>query len=281
MHFLKKLHYNIIKRGDVLVKPIKKYEDLTIRDNFLFQKIMRNKRICKRVIENLLDIEINDITYPEEEKTISLRLDSKTVRLDVYVNDDKGTVFNLEMQTVNDKDELAKRTRYYQASIDIDMLEHGSDYSDLKQTYIIFICTFPIFDKKRQKYTFRNICIEDHDVELKDETSKVFVTSKGNQADLSKPLKMFLDYVDGKVVDDGFIKEIDNEIQAAKNRDEWRREYMTLEMEIKRREKASFTEGKLEGKLDSYRKMIASGLVTIEQIIASGQLNSKEIAALK
>lgn len=259
------------------MKPIKKYEDLTIRDNFLFQKIMRNKRICKRVIENLLDIEINDITYPEEEKTISLRLDSKTVRLDVYVNDDKGTVFNLEMQTVNDKDELAKRTRYYQASIDIDMLEHGNDYSELKQTYIIFICTFPIFDKKRQKYTFRNVCIEDHDVELKDETSKVFVTSKGNQADLSKPLKMFLDYVDGKVVDDGFIKEIDNEIQAAKNRDEWRREYMTLEMEIKRREKASFA----DGKLDSYRKMIASGLLTIEQIIASGQLNSKEIAALK
>ena len=101
---------------------IKPYEELTIQDNFIFQKVMRNKRICKQTIERLLDIDIKDISYPEEEKSIDIRLDSKSIRMDVYVNDDKGTVFNIEMQTSKDMEELVKRTRYYQALIDIDLL---------------------------------------------------------------------------------------------------------------------------------------------------------------
>ena len=47
---------------------IKPYDELTIQDKFLFQKIMRNKRICKLTLERLLDIDIKDISYPEEEK---------------------------------------------------------------------------------------------------------------------------------------------------------------------------------------------------------------------
>lgn len=46
---------------------IKPFEELTIQDNFMFQKVMRNKRICKAIIERLLDIQIKDITYLEEE----------------------------------------------------------------------------------------------------------------------------------------------------------------------------------------------------------------------
>ena len=48
---------------------IKPFEELTIQDNFMFQKVMRNKRICKATIERLLDIQIKDITYLEEEKS--------------------------------------------------------------------------------------------------------------------------------------------------------------------------------------------------------------------
>ena len=148
------------KAGDFL--PIKPYDELTIQDNFLFQKVMRNKRICKLTLERLLDIEIKDISYTEEEKAIDVRLDSKSIRLDVYVNDDEGTVFNIEMQTSKDMEELVKRTRYYQALIDIDLLEKGQSYDALNDTYIIFICTFDLFTGKRHKYTFKNLCLENY-----------------------------------------------------------------------------------------------------------------------
>jgi len=218
---------------------IKPFEELTIQDNFIFQKVMRNKRICKQTIERLLDIDIKDISYPEEEKAIDVRLDSKSIRLDVYVNDDKGTVFNIEMQTSKNMEELVKRTRYYQALIDIDLLEKGQSYDALNNTYIIFICTFEVFSGGRHKYSFINLCTEDNDIRLNDGTTKMFLSTKGKTADIPSPLLNFLDYVDGQAPEDELMQDIDNEVGVVKKREDWRREYMTLALEIEKEKKSS------------------------------------------
>ena len=42
---------------------IKSFDELTIQDNFIFQKVMLKKHICKAVLERLLDISIKDIVY--------------------------------------------------------------------------------------------------------------------------------------------------------------------------------------------------------------------------
>ena len=77
---------------------IKPWEDLTIQDDYMFKLVMRRERICKKVLEKILKIKIRAIKYLENEKTIEASYESKGVRLDVYVADDKGTVFNVEMQ---------------------------------------------------------------------------------------------------------------------------------------------------------------------------------------
>ena len=47
---------------------IKEWEELTIRDNFLFQKVMQNKRLCMWLITKLLGIKVKDIIYPRGRK---------------------------------------------------------------------------------------------------------------------------------------------------------------------------------------------------------------------
>lgn len=90
-------------------RALRAWEELTIRDNFIFQRVMQNKNLCKRLIERILHIKIRDITYPHTEKIIDLRLDSKAIRLDVYVADEVGTIYNIEMQTTKGHDgELAR-----------------------------------------------------------------------------------------------------------------------------------------------------------------------------
>ena len=42
----------------IIATHIKDYDELTIVDNFLFQKVMHNKRICKMLIEKILKIRI-------------------------------------------------------------------------------------------------------------------------------------------------------------------------------------------------------------------------------
>ena len=121
------------------MKRIKDWEELTIQDNFLFQKVMRNKRLCQHLIEKILQIKIADITYPDTEKTIDIRLDSKSVRLDVYVKDETGRVYDIEMQCENEANNgLAKRTRYYQGIIDMELLNKGDVYDNLKPSYIVY-----------------------------------------------------------------------------------------------------------------------------------------------
>ena len=259
---------------------IKPFEELTIQDNFMFQKVMRNKRICKATIERLLDIQIKDITYLEEEKSLHMNPDSKGIRLDVYVNDVDGTVFNVEMQTTKNMEELVKRVRYYQSIIDLHNIEKGQDYTELNDTYVIFICTFPLFSDNLHKYTFRNICLENHNIELNDGTTKLFLSTKGTEADISKPLQCLLDYVDGKTSSDELVTEMDSVVDKVKHSKEWRLEYMTLEMELRRQRKEGNAEGKAEVVLGMLEDKLSLEMIakytklTIEQITEIGKAHS-------
>ncbi len=226
---------------------IKDWDELTIQDNFLFQKVMQNKRICKYLIEKILHISIKEITFPDAEKNISIRYDSKSIRLDVYVEDDSGRVFDIEMQCTNSNDQhLPKRTRYYQGMIDMGLLEKGGDYDKLNPSFIIFICTFDPFKKGLPLYTFRNRCIEDDGLELQDETTKIFLNSKGHSGNIDPDIASFLRYVDGKAAEGAFTKTVEQEVLRVKRHDETRREYMTLAMELKQQRKEGMAEEKVQ-----------------------------------
>ena len=210
---------------------IKSFDELTIQDNFIFQKVMLKKPICKAVLERLLDISIKDIVYIQEEKTLDVSLETKSVRLDVYVNDDRGTVFNIEMQTSKDMEELVKRTHFYQSILDMYHLQKGQKYMTLNDSYIIFICTFPVFSGNRHKYTFKNICMEEHDILLNDGATILFLSTKGKMDDISKPLQRFLDYVDGHAASDDLLRDIESAVDEAKHCETWREEYSMLSMD--------------------------------------------------
>ena len=110
---------------------------------------MSRKRICKKVLERILHIEISDIHYLEAEKPMKPSYRSKGVRLDVYVCDDARTVYNIEMQVRQPEgDGLSKRTRYYQSMIDADLLAAGADYDELNQhDHHLYLSFRPIWQK--------------------------------------------------------------------------------------------------------------------------------------
>ena len=108
-------------------------DKLTLSNDFLFKHVMLRKRICKHILEELLHTKIADITYLEAEQTLDVYPDSHGIRLDVRIADDTNTHYNLEMQVKNNKNPhtkafvLPKRSRYYQALLDIDLLQQGQD----------------------------------------------------------------------------------------------------------------------------------------------------------
>ena len=76
----------------------KAWEDLTIQDDFMFKAVMKSKELCMSVLEAILDEPIHDIKYLGEELSLKAGYESKGVRLDVYVEDEAHTVYDVEMQ---------------------------------------------------------------------------------------------------------------------------------------------------------------------------------------
>ena len=234
---------------------IKPWEELTIRDDYMFKLVMKRRRICKKMLEATLRIRIAKIRYLETEKAIAAPYRSKGIRLDVYVKDEKNTVYNIEMQIRRlEGKALFKRTRYYQSMLDADLLAAGADYDELNKTIIIFICPFDPFGEGRYIYTFENLCMENKDLELRDGATKIFLNTKGTIGDITDTIKAFLRYVDGVVTDNSLVQEIEEEIQKVKLEEGERVNYMTFAMKMMEERKEGRAEGRAEGRREGRRE---------------------------
>lgn len=226
------------------MKKVKSWEELTLADNFIFQKLMRNQEICKKVLSEILGKEVVRIEYPEYEKVIDVRVDSKGIRLDVYIKGE-DEVYNVEMQN-SYIDYLPKRGRYYQDLIDLDLLEKGKNYTALCHNYVIFICTYDFYGLDQYKYTFTYKCNEINGLEYGDFTTHIVLNTTGTKGNVSGDLKTFLKCINGVFSDNIFSATIKNEYEHIKLSRELRREYMTLELELMDK----FEEGKRDAKTE-------------------------------
>ena len=272
-------------------KQISNLDKLTLSNDFLFKHVMLRKRICKHILEELLHTQIADITYLEAEQTLDVYPDSHGIRLDVRIADDTDTHYNLEMQVKNTKNPdtknyvLPKRTRYYQALMDIDLLQKNQEYDLLPPTYIIFICVFDFFAKENYVYTFKKRCLEDLELELPDEATIMILNTKGTHGSISKDIKSFYDYVNNHVINSDFTKQIDDEISYLKLDSKVRREFMLLEARLldeRREAKAEgIAEGKAEGEAIGLTKGKAEEKTAIAKLmLAKGCYSPQEITEL-
>ena len=281
------------------------WDAITIKNNFLFQETLRNKSLCKQLLERVLHIQVKTIRYMETEKTMKAQLSSKNTRLDVYVEDKDGNVADIEMQTTDTKSvinyderdektiirELPLRTRYYQNIIGTNMLRKGMHYRELRKAYVIFICTFDPFGTGLPVYHFTYCCKENGNLQMGDLTENIFLNAKAADKTDDEELAAFLRYVDGQKPDSSFTKKLDEEATRIKNNDDWRLKAMTLDMEIKDMKKREREKGKQEGlkagkeagkqerTLEIAKAMLADGM-EVSKVAKLTNLSVKEVTAL-
>lgn len=228
----------------------KKYSELTFTDDFLFCKIMTaNPHLCKELLELILDIKIRKIEFADKQYSIEETYDGKGIRLDVYVEDSENTVYDLEMQTTYQND-LAKRTRYYQGMIDLNLIERGARYAQLKKSYIIFICLsnpFAQFGKNLPVYTFKNLCVQEPSLELGDDATKVIINASGDRTGLSDDMCAFLDFLQKKPAGSPLTQQLQGAVDKAVSRKEWEVQYMTMTMMLREERYEGLQEGIQQG----------------------------------
>ncbi len=259
------------------------FSKVDITDNLTFKYVMKNKSLCKQVLEVILGVKIRDIVYQEEEKEIDLTYDARGIRLDVYLADENDTVYNLEMQ-VNKYAELRRRTRYYQGMVDLDQIERGCEFSNLPDSYVIFICTFDPFEQGRSIYTFRNICEQDKELYLEDGTTKIILNATANHEDVDGDLRALLDYVKDKKITNALTRALEEEVVKVKEQKQFKIEYMATYA----REHDMLREGKRLGAIEGevlnnckiIRKQLSKNcsLETIADIIDWDMESVKKVA---
>ena len=232
----------------------KSVDELTFTDDFMFGTIMKNKPICKGVLERLLHIKVGKIEYPSLQKTIAPFYESKGIRLDVYVAE-PSRVFDIEIQTSILSD-LPKRTRYYQSLMDVDNLLRGQSYAELKDSYVIFICTQDPFGKGLPVYTFENTCQEDGDLFLADKSYKVFYNVSAYSKEKDDELCALLRYLCKKQATSHFTQSIDELVETTKNNEKFRSLYMSLNIH----KDDLLREGSLIGEKIGFEKGVVAGI---------------------
>ena len=206
---------------------VKRFEDLTLQDDFMFCKVMQNEGLCKALIEMILFDTIGKIAYISIQHSINTYEQAKSVRFDVLVQAENGKFYDVEMQVSNERN-IPKRIWFYQAAIDISFLDKGNSYNNLNDSFIIFICTFDAIGKNRPVYTFENICLQDKNISLQDGTKKVIINSEAFKNTEDKDLKDFLEYLKTGKVNSEFTRRIEAMIQTVKNNEQARQEYRLM-----------------------------------------------------
>ena len=234
-------------------------------------------------------------TRLETQKVLFGAAGKRSVRLDAYLDDGK-TIYNIEMQTA-EQIALPQRSRLYQAHIDVNQLERGQYYDELRPSYVIFICTFDPFGKSLYRYSFRNVCREDGEVELQDEAYKLFFNTKGTRGEIPEALKEMLAYInnpEGYPVEESKLKlihRLDEAVETAKMSEDWRRAYMTYQTHLRDAQlegiaigrKEGWQEGRLEGRKEGLleaAKAMLQGHLPVEQIVRFTGLSQEDVQKL-
>lgn len=228
----------------------KTLQELTIKHNFMFAAVMMNPDICKEFLELVLEIPIDrvEVSY---EKSMVYHPEYKGVRMDVFAKDEQNTRYNVEMQIVQQA--LEKRSRYYHSQMDMEMLLSGTEYGQLPNAFVIFVCDFDPFGKKKYRYTVRMQCQELPGMGYDDGSCTLFLSTCGeNEAEVPEALVNFLRFVRGnaEIPEDKFVKRLQQTVSHVKASRKMEERFMVLERLLKEERMEGKAEGKAEVVLD-------------------------------
>jgi len=174
-------------------------------------------------------------------------------------------------------------------------LDKGEHYSNLNDSYIIFLCLFDSIGKGKPVYSFENICLEDRQTLLQDGTKKIIINADAFGKAKDKDLSGFLEYVKTGKVTTEFTGRIEKMVETVKSTEQARSEYRFIsafEMDAlyygrqKGREEGrkegvqeGIAQGSYQTKCETAKKLLEIGL-SVENIVKATGLSREEIEKL-
>ena len=171
--------------------------------------------------------------------------------------------------------------------MDVDCLLRGQSYAELKDSYVLFICTQDPFNKGLPVYTFENTCREESGLFLADKSYKVFYNASAYGKEKDDELHALLRYLCEKQATSHFTQSIDELVETTKSNEKFRSLYMSLNIhkdDLLRQgsligEKIGFEKGAYQKALETARILKQFG-DSVQKIMQATGLSQEEVESL-
>lgn len=127
-----------------------------IDDDFMRCLFKNNIPLVELVLRIITDKQDLVITEFETQKDMKRLAGARSVCLDAYGVDSAGKRYDLEIQR-EDRGADPQRARYHSSVLDIENLDAGQEFSELPDTYIIFIVEKDFYDKGEPVYAVERL----------------------------------------------------------------------------------------------------------------------------
>mgnify|MGYP001059718066 CR=1 FL=1 len=265
----------------------RKLEQLNLLDDFLFGSILSYPEIgeefCRKILKILLNVDMDRLHIVPQQVYYGSDTDRHGARLDVYIEEEKGTgtIYDVEPDKNDDRElklALPRRVRFYHSKIDGRSLKAGDDYSKLKQVIVLMIMSYDPFGRDRVLYTIRSKCEEDPDMDYDDGAATCFFYTKGKKGELSEEARELLRYMEDSSAGNAQserLKEIHSMVETVRQDEEVALEYMKVYEREQMIERRGEKIGERRGEIKVVRNMSKS--MTPDQISEAAGLEPEYI----
>ncbi len=239
-----------------------------IDDEFMticFDGYIEGAELLLKIILDRDDLKVSEV---KAQKTLK-NLQGRDLRLDIYATDKNGKKYNIEIQRA-DRGAHRKRARYHSSMLDSDMLNPGEDFTDLCESYVIFITENDVLGMNKPIYHI-NRTISGENVQFDDGSHIIYVNGsiKTNDTALGKLMKDL--YCNN--ADEINYKELSDRVRQFKETEEGVNDMCDIldEMRNEAVEKAS---------IEHAKKMIEIGKLSLDEIALCSGLSIEKVREL-
>ncbi len=251
--------------------PIKPFKDLSLVDDFMFSEVMRQPENIKPFLETLLEKKIQRVVAIDKQKDLKDTYDAHGIRLDVYLEDEHNTKYDVEVQ-IRLHRKLEKRIRYYASGIDRRSLEMNADYEELSDNFVIFICVEDYFKAGLAVYERESHIKGAPEIPYKDGSHAYILNADFTKENGNPAVMDFLRYVRASyrgerydISKSSYLQQIEEAVNKVKEDSGREMEYMTLAMKMMDERKEAFEQGQRASQIKTIKRMLARGL-SLEEI---------------
>lgn len=139
-----------------------------------FKDNIEATELVLRILLRKEDLQVKKVTVQDVIKN----LQGHSATLDVVAIDNKGKIYNIEVQNAV-SEANPRRARYYSSLLDANSLPKGDDYETLPDTYVIFITKADGFQKNKMLYHF----VRKDEIESLNDGSHIIYVNSENRDD--------------------------------------------------------------------------------------------------